>query len=221
NPTRLWQPGAIYADSYQVQVRRHIDARSPLLARLYTGFVDPTSDDLSPLAARGAAGEVVTPFVAAVTLLPFSPAQAADYLLEPLTVRFGDGLALRGVQMPATVQAGETLTVTMLWEATAPLGEDLTAFVHLLGADGAPLAGYDQPPGGDRYPTQAWLAGDRVVQTMTLAVPADAPPGVYAAWVGVYPAHSGGAERLPVTETGGREGAHQMVRLGDVAVGEE
>ncbi len=221
NPTRLWQPGAIYADGYQVQVRQRIDARSPLLARLYTGFVDPTSDDLSPLAARNAAGEVVTPFVASVALLPFSPAQAVDYTLEPLTVRFGDGLALMGVQMPATVQAGETLSVTMLWEATEPLSTDLTAFVHLLGANSAPLAGYDQSPGGDRYPTHAWLAGDRVVQTMTLAVPEDAPPGVYTAWVGVYPAHSGGAERLPVTEAGGRQRAHQMVRLGDVRVGGE
>lgn len=217
NPTRLWQPGAIYADRYLVQVRSKIDPRSPLLARIYTGFVDPTTDALTPLTATGAAGEEITPFPAAVVLLPFSPIEPVEAGVAPVDVRFGDGPALTGVQMAESVQAGRTLTVTLLWETSAPLGRDLAAFVHLLAADGTQVAGYDQALGGDRFPSRHWAAGDRVVQTMLVDVPPDTPRGDYAAWVGVYTAESGGAERLPVT-TDGLETAHAMARLGAVEV---
>jgi hypothetical protein len=218
-PTRLWEPGALYADRYTVQVRRKVDPQSPLLARIYTGFVDPASAELSPLTARTAQGEVVTPFPAAVVLLPFAPVEAAEIGAEPVGVRFGEGLALAGVDRPASVAAGQPLTVTLLWEATAPLATDLTAFVHLLGPDGAPVAGFDQGPGGERFPTRNWQPGDRVVQTMTLTPPETTPSGVYGLWVGVYTAASGGADRLPVQEAGDLESAHAMVHLGDVRLG--
>ncbi|HXF63591.1 MAG TPA: hypothetical protein VNK95_18355, partial [Caldilineaceae bacterium] len=216
NPTRLWTPGAIYADAYQVQVRRRIDPRAPLLARVYTGFVNPADDALSPLTARTASGEEVTPFVAHVVLLPFSSPDAAELGLAPTTVRFGDGLALLGVGAPAAVQAGQPFTVTLLWEATAPLAVDYTAFLHLLDTAGRPIAGFDQAPAGDRYPTHVWTAGDRVVSHFVLTPPAETPAGAYGLWAGVYVAGSGGAERLPVTDAGGLESAHAMVRLGDI-----
>lgn len=217
-PTRLWEPGALYADRYAVQVRRKVDPRSPLLARIYTGFVDPTSADLSPLTARTAGGETVTPFPASAVLLPFAPVEAAEIGVQPAAVRFGEGLVLSGVHLPAMVTAGQPLTVTLLWEAAVPLGTDLTAFVHLLGADGAPVTGFDQGPGGARFPTRNWQTGDRVVQTLALTPPATTLPGVYALWVGVYTAASGGANRLPVTAAGELESAHAMVRLGDVEI---
>jgi hypothetical protein len=218
NPTRLWTPGAIYADAYTVQVRRRIDPRSPLLARLYTGFVNPEDEALAPLPAYTADGAEVTPFPAEVVLLPFSPADADDFALSPATARFGDGLALAGVSHPVEVEAGQPLTVTLLWEATAPLTTDYTAFVHLLGPDGGQVAGFDQAPGGERYPTRVWLAGDRVVSDFGLTPPVATPPGRYSLWAGVYVAGSGGAERLPVTEAGTLEAMHEMVRLGEVEI---
>jgi hypothetical protein len=201
-------------------VQRRIDPRAPLLARIYTGFVNPAAHELSPLTARTAAGEVVTPFPASVVLLPFSPADPADYGVDSVAVQFGDGLSLIGVQMPSRVQAGQAMTMTLLWEASAPLDVDLTAFAHLLGPDGTQVAGFDQAPGGDRYPTRHWLPGDRAVQTMTLSVPEGTSPGVYAAWVGVYTAGSSGADRLPVTSAGGLESAHSLARLGTVEIGD-
>ena len=218
NPTRLWTPGAIYADAYQVQVRRRIDPRAPLLARVYTGFANPADAALSPLTARTASGEEVTPFVAHAVLLPFSSPDAAELGLAPTTVRFGDGLALAGVEAPTTVQAGQPFTVTLLWEAAAPLTVDYTAFLHLVDADGRPIAGFDQAPAGDRYPTHVWAAGDRVVSDFVLSPPPETLAGSYGLWAGVYVAGSGGAERLPVTDAGGLESAHAMVRLGNVRV---
>lgn len=218
HPTRLWEPGALYADRYAVQVRRKIDPRSPLLAHIYTGFVDPATADLSPLPARTTQGEEVTPVPAAVVLLPFAPVEPAEIGVEPVAVRFGEGLALTGVHLPAAVTAGQPLTVTLLWEANTPLETDLTAFVHLLGPDSAQVAGFDRGPGGERFPTRYWQPGDRVAQTLALTPPASAP-GVYTLWVGVYRSESGGAGRLPVQAAGDLESAHAMVRLGDVRIG--
>jgi hypothetical protein len=125
------------------------------------------------------------------------------------------------VHLPATVAAGRPLTVTLLWEADAPLATDLTAFVHLLGPDGAQVAGFDQGPGGERFPTHYWQAGDRVAQTLALTPPASTPDGVYPLWIGVYVAGSGGADRLTVQESGGLENAHAMVHIGDVRIGSD
>ena len=55
---------------------------------------------------------------------------------------------------------GAELPVTLLWEAMGPPGGDYTAFVHLLDADGARVAGFDEPPAANRFPTRC-MAGRR------------------------------------------------------------
>ena len=216
-PTTLWTPGAIYADAYRVQVRKRIDPASPLLARVYTGFVDPDTDALSPMTARDASGAEVTPMPAEVVLVPWTRPDPADYDLTPLGASFAVGLELTGLHQAATVQAGDTLTVTLLWTATAAPGEELTAFVHVVDADGQWVAGFDRAPGGDRFPTRVWAAGDQVVSRFGVPLPQDLPPGDYTTWVGLYPAESAGTTRVPVIAVG-RTIAHDMVELDDFIV---
>ena len=217
-PTTLWTPGAIYADRYLIQVRKRIDSHSPLLARVYTGFIDPQDSELRPLTAFDGAGGELTPFVAEVVLLPWSQPEVADLDLTPMRVQFGETIALVGLQQPATVAAGETLTLTLLWEATASPGVDYTAFVHLLDSTGTSVAGFDQAPGGTRFPTRVWAAGDQVVGEMVVQVPPDLPPGDYVTWLGLYEAASAGAARLPVQNADGRTTAHDMIELGSLTV---
>ena len=216
-PTSLWTPGAIYADAYRVQVQRRIDSASPLLARIYTGFIDPDTDAMMPMIARDASGAEVMPMPAEVVLVPWSPPDPADYDLTPLAASFVAGLDLTGLHQPATVQAGDTLTVTLLWTATAAPGEDFTAFVHVVDSDGQWVAGFDRAPGGDRFPTRVWAAGDQVVSRFGVALPPDLPPGDYTTWVGLYPAASAGTTRVSVTAAG-RTVANDMVELDGFSV---
>jgi hypothetical protein len=216
-PTTLWTPGAIYADTYQVQVRKRIDPASPLLARIYTGFVNPDGDGLSPLTARDSSGAEVTPMPAQVVLVPWTPPDPAEYALEPLAASFAAGLDLRGLHQPATARAGETLTVTLLWQASAAPGDDLAAFVHVLDAGGQSVAGFDRGPGGERFPTRVWAAGDQVVSRFAIPLPATLPPGDYSTWVGLYPAASAGATRVPVVDSEGTV-SHDMVELGRLRI---
>lgn len=220
HPTRLWQPGAVYADTYQVQVRQRIDPSAPLLARIYTGFVDPQDGQMPPLTATGEAGQEVTPFVGEAVLLPWSGPETDDLALAPVQVRFGEAMGLVGVNQPGEIAAGETLTVTLLWEAQASPGVDYTAFVHVLDANGAWVAGFDQAPAGMRFPTRVWATGDQVLSEMAVPLPADLPPGEYATWLGLYDTASAGTSRLPVVEAEAawRMINNDMVRLGPVMV---
>ena len=89
------------------------------------------------------------------------------------------------------VAPGETVDVTLYWQVLAPLDEDYTVFVHLLGehnpATGGPLwAGHDGQPDGGHYPTGRWQPGQVVLDIHPLALPADAPPGEYRLEIGLY-----------------------------------
>jgi hypothetical protein len=219
HPTQLWEPGAIYADTYDVQVRKRIDPHSPLLARVYTGFIDPQDTQMRPLPAQdGAGNEITTVVVAEAVLLPWSKPEVAEAGLTPVAVRFGESIGLVGLHQAQSIAAGDTLTVTLLWEAVASPGVDYTAFVHLLDSDGAWVAGYDQTPGGTRFPTRVWAAGDQVLSEMFVLLPEDLPPGEYTTWLGLYEAASAGATRLPVLETDGHKTAHEMIELGTITV---
>ena len=218
HPTRLWTPGAIYANTYQVQVRRRIDNHSPLLARVYTGFIDPQDNQLSPLTAYDNAGGEIMPFVAEVVLLPWSPPETEGLGLVSTQIRFGEAMGLVGLQQATQVAAGETLTVTLLWEAHARLAADFTAFVHVLDRQGTWVAGYDQTPAGIRFPTRVWEAGDQILGEMVVQLPPDLPPGTYATWLGVYDTASAGTARLPVNEADGRAVANDMIELGSITV---
>jgi hypothetical protein len=151
-------------------------------------------------------------------LLPWSKPDVADADLTPMQVRFGESIALVGWLQPQQVAAGETLTVTLLWEAMSAPGVDYTAFVHLLDWNGNWVAGYDQAPGGTRFPTRVWAAGDQVLSEVAVLAPEDLPPGEYATWLGLYDAASAGATRLPLLEADGFTTANDMIELGSITV---
>ncbi len=127
-----------------------------------------------------------------------------------LDATWADGIGLRGVTTePLTLAPGDSLTVTLFYEATAAPSANYTAFVHLLGparADGSPVwAQSDSEPCGGGRPTGKWRAGDLIRDVVTLAIPADAPAGEYTLATGFYSwpdlarlPLSGGEDALPL-----------------------
>ncbi|MEX1021480.1 MAG: glycosyltransferase family 39 protein [Litorilinea sp.] len=220
NPTTLWEPGAIYADTYPVRFDRAIADYSPLLARVYVGFVNPATagSGLFPIDAVDRTGAVVDPPIAGhVVLHPAQTPTAADYGLAPVDAHFGEVLALRAaaVEMSALSApnaAGTRLDVQLLWTAIGQPPAALTGFVHVLDEAGNWHAGYDAAP-SPRFPTDYWQPGDVVLSEWTLDVPATVDMGEMEVWVGLYPAADQGATRLPVTQDGGRPVRHDLVRI--------
>jgi|YNPNPStandDraft_1061719.scaffolds.fasta_scaffold02504_3 4-amino-4-deoxy-L-arabinose transferase-like glycosyltransferase len=108
---------------------------------------------------------------------------------------FGGAVRLRGYT--ATLE-GRRLTLTPSWDVHAPLGADLTVFVHIYDATGARVAGIDVPPGGaSAPPTSTWLPGQQVAVPLPIDLPANLPAGVYRLTAGLYDPTT--FARLPLT----------------------
>jgi hypothetical protein len=126
-----------------------------------------------------------------------------------LSAQLEDGIDLLGSSLSSDViRPGETLTVTLFWQATeGPTRRRHTVFTHLLGpakADGSIVwAQHDGPPLDNSYPTTRWAQGEIIVDRHSFTVPADAPAGVYQIETGLYTPERGGA-RLRVLDAAGQ-----------------
>ncbi len=119
----------------------------------------------------------------------------AGALTAPPT--FGDAIRLQGATVtPDTLRPGQGVDVTLDWLALQPTPSDVNFFVHVVGADGRLIGQFDGPPLGGSYPTTDWRPGERILQTVSVPIKADTPPGEAAVRVGWYDWRDG--QRLPV-----------------------
>jgi hypothetical protein len=96
--------------------------------------------------------------------------------------------------LPAT-EITPTLTLTLTWQAVAPVADDYTVFVHVL-AQGGPVqdsvaAQRDTRPCDGECPTNTWVPGEVIVDRYQLDLASDAPPGPYRLAMGLYLLDSG------------------------------
>ncbi len=116
------------------------------------------------------------------------PAAKADY---------GGVIELTGAKSGANAP-GEVVPLLLAWTIRAVPDRHVEPFVHFEDA-----WGHRWSQGGDNaYPSEQWVAGDRLLMHADVSVPAGAPPGDYALRVGWFHRESG--ERLPVLDEGGR-----------------
>lgn len=119
---------------------------------------------------------------------------------------FGRGVTLAFAAVEAS---GGTVTARLLWRFAEPLTDADVRFVHLLGADGPPLAQADGPLG-------SVPAGSAWAETVTLALPDGLPPGdysVYAGWY-TYPA----LHRFPLLAAADDRARDGLALLGTVRI---
>ncbi len=88
--------------------------------------------------------------------------------------------------------------------------ERLTNFVHFVAANGAIVFGADHTP---ERPTSEWTAGQTIVDTFPVRLPASAPDGSYSLRVGLYAPATG--SRVPLL---GRSDGTTRYVLGDLIV---
>jgi 4-amino-4-deoxy-L-arabinose transferase-like glycosyltransferase len=139
---------------------------------------------------------------------------AAPNAQVPATI--GRSIRFLGYHLPSgTWQAGDIVPVSLFWRSTEPLAEDYAVFVHLLAADGPPLAQSDSQPGGGTLPTSAWIPGETIVDRRGLLLPDDLAPGRYVLRLGLYSPSNG--ERLSVVLPGGGPPEDGLV-LGELVV---
>ncbi|MBC7251865.1 MAG: glycosyltransferase family 39 protein, partial [Anaerolineae bacterium] len=128
---------------------------------------------------------------------------AIEAIPHRLDVNFGDQMRLLGYQIGTdTVHPGETMSVTLYWQAMTTMDTDYTVFVHLLDETGIVVAQRDTYPGLGNAPTSTWQAGEAIADTYPIPIPSTTyAPSRAQLEVGLYNHRT--PQRLPVYEADG------------------
>ena len=134
---------------------------------------------------------------------PHQPEMASPEMEYRLDNRLGEEIALVGYDLePREVAPGETIRLTLYWQALKQPHRPYTVFVHLLDETGQLWGQRDNMPVMDSLPTTCWRPGEFVTDPYDIPIDAGAPSGEYALEVGMYYLPTG--ERLSVAAPPGR-----------------
>ena len=119
--------------------------------------------------------------------VPLAPQVALSCTLEG----FGDLVSLLGYALPPGVAwdgvgQGETLHVTLYWQASSKIAGDYATDVQLISKLGEKVASQDNPHTAADKPTTDWQPGETVLDSAGLTLPAALAPGRYKLIAGMY-----------------------------------
>ncbi len=143
----------------------------------------------------------------------------------PLEVNFERQLMLLGYDLPVRrVQPGQGVPVTLYWQGSQWMGENLVMFTRWLNVSAAgeqPQAwgGYDRLT-RENYSTLFWAPGEVVVDGFAPPLAPDAPDGIYTLNLGWYRAAAGEAVSLHLVDPdSGQTLDATSVSIGPIKVG--
>ena len=213
-PTSMWRQGDIFEDSYWLPVAA--DATPMTLARLKVAFFQDDAD-LEHLPVYDDQGRFVdyAVFLGRFKVAPvhretYQPGHAAQFDV-------GEAIALTGYDVPDGVRAGESLPLTLYWEAHGTPDQPYTVFVHVVDEAGNLVAQTDGQPAEGTYPTDLWALGEVIADRHSVPLPSGLATGTYDIRAGFYSVDSG--ERLPVRDEDGQAVPDNAIRLGTVSIG--
>jgi mannosyltransferase len=152
-----------------------------------------------------------------LSLYVMAPADADGTIQHPLRADVGDRVRLLGYTLSAgQVAPGDTLLLSLYWQALSPMTERYTVFTHLLDANNHIVAQMDGEPQGGALPTDRWTAGQVIQDNYALTVAGDAAPGPHVLEVGMYLLAT--LDRLPVHDPDTGAVLGDRVLLGSVEV---
>ncbi len=167
-------------------------------------FQSPTAE-AQFLVCRGeeAGREVLlAPLEVKVTERVFSP---PDVQHRVEMGNLGDKASLYGYDLSAEVlRPGDTLHLTLYWQALETMTTPYTVFTHLLDGDNQVRGQMDSQPVAGARPTTGWVPQEYLRDEYQLAVQPDASPGDYLVEVGMYDASTAGFQRLPLVGDDGK-----------------
>ncbi len=148
--------------------------------------------------------------------LPAGLASQPDFVR--VEANFNHQLQLIGYRLPARqLNPGDSLPVTLAWQSLAPLLPDALTFAVLLNEARQPYGSIDRYPAGF-YSPLLWANGEVVVDSFSLPIRPNAPPGVYYLHVGQYYLVDGRPQYLPLFHRGNPTGDTAVV-IGPLKIG--
>ncbi len=165
------------------------------------------------LGALAVPATVLLALAASSPLTAIRPAYARPPILSisevppsarPFEVTYGDRIRLLAYEVDRKlVRPGESLAVTLYWQALAPIPEQYSISLQAFGYHEERLGQRDTYPGGGNYPTSLWREGRVIRDTILLPIAAKAQgPVALALEVGLYRLET--MEKLPAADALGR-----------------
>jgi hypothetical protein len=191
------------------------DAADGLIQPVVGGYVPATGDRLPACSSDGTSlGDEYG--LSPLKIIRSGPRPTPQHTLD---ARFGEQIKLLGYDLdPAnpTLRPGETLTLTLYFDAQAPVDENLIRFVQLHSPEHGMAAQNDSQPAAGHNPTWSWKAGEVVADEVALTIAPDAAPGRYSLMLGFYRPADG--ERLPAQDAAGNVVPDQILVLSEATV---
>jgi hypothetical protein len=192
-PSTAWEPGVVFFDTYRVHVPK--TAYAPDAGYVQVGLyavAPPQNPRLITPDGRDAVR------LEAIEILPL-----AGEFPNPLEANFGEKTTLMGYALDRRVaRPGETVRLTLYWQALAPFERNYSVFVHVLGEDDQRWAWSSSYPVQGQAPTRSWQPGQVIEDAYELTIGETTPPGFYDIEVGMSAKDVG---RLPVVAQDGHQ----------------
>ncbi|TEU18963.1 MAG: phospholipid carrier-dependent glycosyltransferase [Anaerolineales bacterium] len=189
--TSTWKEGVAIRDDRQIEI---LPGTPPGAYQVTVNWLEPYSG-LSLQLADG--GELLLgPFDIPSQLPPIESLG----IEHPMTAELDGQVRFLGYNLESDYRLGDSLHLTLFWQALAEMDENYTVFTHLIDGEGGIWGQKDNQPVDGFYPTEGWTVGEIVRDQYDLTISPEALPGFYRIAVGMYRAETG--ERLIVEQDG-------------------
>jgi hypothetical protein len=106
---------------------------------------------------------------------PATPAPGAIEVETPAAVFYDRRIELLGYNAPKAAVAGEPVQFSLCWQAVAPVPENYTLFLEVVGADNQGYGRLATYPGRGNHPTSAWGVHEPFCDAYDVEMGADIP----------------------------------------------
>jgi len=180
-PTTLWEPGVVVRDDHRL---RPLPGTPPGTYLLEVTMADSVTGQPLPLTSGevGPGGGLVLQTITLEQPMPPHPDEDPAASVEvPRQRTLAKGIKWLGYS-PASWQKlrpGESLSLTLLWQATRTAPPDTSLRWQLTGNGSATVELGTTTPGDERYPLSRWQKREIVRDQLTLRLPARLESGTY------------------------------------------
>jgi hypothetical protein len=134
---------------------------------------------------------------------------------HPLKATLGNQVQFLGYDLDTvSIKPGQTMHLTLYWQALAEMDESYTVFTHLLDKEDRIWGQKDSVPVEGTLPTCCWVKDEIIADEYEIPIQPDAPLGQYVIEIGMYQLETG--QRLEVR--GGPEGEGDHILLSAVEI---
>lgn len=104
-----------------------------------------------------------------------------------LSANLGNMVQLLGYDLSSDrLKPGDTLQLTLYWQALDKMETNYTVFTHLLDENNRIWGQKDNWPVNNTHPTTNWVKGEIVIDIYDIIIDRDAPSGQYTLEIGMY-----------------------------------